>query len=126
MINRPLIVFLTTLFLLFSGVLKADTVNEDALSIKADSEIGSNIGHFIDQQDRIRILQSLKTGNASNPSIWKSARSGIAYTVTPNGMVESRQKACRDFTLKTALGSFQKVFSGTACRQDNGKWVVLE
>ena len=126
MIKRVLCASIATLSLLASGVLGADTVYKDSLSIDADSGIGSNFGHFIDQQDKSRILQSLKSGNASEPTTWKSDKSGIAFTVTPDSVVRSEQNACRDFTLKTSLGTFLREFPGTACRQDDGRWVVMK
>ena len=126
MINRFLCASVATLSLVVSGVLKADTVDKDSLSIDADSVIGNNIGHFIDQQDKSRILQSLKSGDASEPTAWKSDKSGIAFTVTPDSVVRSEQKTCRDFTLKTSLGTFLREFPGTACRQDDGRWVVMK
>lgn len=100
--------------------------SKNRLSIKPDSIIGSNIGHFIDKKDRKQILQSLKSRNVNKPSIWKSANSGIEFTITPSSINKTQKNTCRNFILDAAIGSFIKEFSGTACKEKNGSWVVIK
>jgi len=121
MLNRTILVFAV-----LSLLMSVAQSRENSLSIDADSVIGSNIGHFIDEQDRNQILEALKSEHFTKASTWKSDRSGIAYTVKPGSLNESQQNACRDFTLNSAIGSFLKEFPGTACQVSDGNWVVVK
>ena len=121
MIKYTVLVFAVILFLVSNALASADT-----LLIRPDSMIGNNIGHFIDTRDKDRILQSLQSVNFNKPSSWKSASSGIAYTVKPGSLNKSEQKACRQFTLHFAFRSLRNTFPGTACQEKDGNWVVVK
>ena len=121
MLKYTVLVFAVILLTLSNALAMADT-----LVIRSDSIIGNNIGHFIGDQDKDRILQSLQSVNFNESSSWKSVSSGIAYTVKPGSLSNSEQKACRDFTLRFAFRTMRNELPGTACQEKGGDWVVVK
>lgn len=88
----------------------------------AGTMIGATIGRYMDEQDRMRtgeVLEYNRTGRSSN---WRNPDSGHEYTVTPTRTFESRQGPCRDFAVDAYVGGRREEVTGTACRDDDGRW----
>lgn len=89
------------------------------------SVAGANIGRHMDEQDRVRAAQVFETYPTGSPGSWRNP-DGIDYTVTPTRTYETAQGPCREFTMRAIIGGRPDTVYGTACRQPDGTWKVVQ
>lgn len=92
--------------------------------------IGSQLGQSLDRADRgyfENITQaSLEQTPAGTTSRWINPDTGNSGTVTPTRTYESSKgKYCREFTQTIEVGGERQEAYGTACRQGDGTWRVV-
>ncbi len=88
--------------------------------------VGSSIGKSMDKADHHCVGQALEHAPDSQAVAWSNPDNGSRYRVTP---VNSYQTAsggyCREYqTISTVNGRSQETY-GTACRQDDGAWKMM-
>ena len=88
--------------------------------------VGSTIGRYMDQQDRLHTAQTLEYNRTRESSVWRNPDSGNTYRVTPTRTFETAQGPCREFTLDANVGNRNQQVYGTACRQPDGSWKIVE
>ena len=94
------------------------------------SLIGSGIGQSLDRADRMymqrtthRSLESMPTGNTA---AWNNPDSGNSGTVTPQRTFQTaRGSYCREYQQTISVGGRTEEAYGTACRQPDGTWKVV-
>jgi hypothetical protein len=59
------------------------------------------------------------------PSQWRNLDSGNQYRVTPTRTYETAQGPCREYTVDGLIGGKRETMVGTACRQADGSWRVM-
>jgi surface antigen len=96
------------------------------LGIVAGAMIGSRIGRYMDEQDRMRTQMALEKNPTRQPSSWVNPDTGNRYTVTPTRTFETAQGPCREFTMDAVIGGRTEQVYGTACRQPDGSWKVVK
>jgi surface antigen len=96
------------------------------LGTLAGSAIGANIGRHMDVQDRVRTAEIMEYNRTGQPSGWKNPDSGNVYTVTPTRTYERAEAPCREFTMNANIGGKVERIYGTACRQADGSWKVVQ
>ena len=92
--------------------------------------IGGSIGESLDRADRMyykrtaqNALESTTTGTQSK---WINPDSGNSGTVTPTRTFQtSSGQYCREFTQEIIIDGRKDEAYGTACRQDDGSWKVV-
>ncbi len=91
----------------------------------AGSFIGSSIGQRFDEQDQSRIAYSMERNQRSS---WTNSTTGHRYTVVPSSSraPSSSNQQCREFTVDTEIGNQTETVYGTACRQDDGSWKIID
>lgn len=87
--------------------------------------IGGAVGRSMDEQDRIKTAHTLETVRTGVPSQWRNPDTGNVYTVTPTRTIESAQGPCREYTIDAMIGGKKEQVVGTACRQPDGSWRVV-
>lgn len=87
--------------------------------------VGANVGRSMDDTDRLKAAQALETGRTGVPSTWRNPDSGHEYTVTPTRTTQTAQGPCREYTMDGVIGGRSEKVYGTACRQPDGSWRVV-
>jgi surface antigen len=88
--------------------------------------IGGSIGKNMDDTDRLRMNQALERNNVNQPAYWHNQRTGVEYRVTPvKNVTYHGNRYCREYrTTADIAGKKQQVY-GTACRQPDGSWQMI-
>lgn len=89
--------------------------------------LGSEMGRQMDQLDEARLSRSLETTPTARPVSWVNPDTGSAYTVTPTRSYQrDTGMPCREFRMLADVGTEKQEVFGTACRQADGSWKVVE
>ncbi len=88
----------------------------------AGAAIGGAVGKSMDENDRLRVGQSLETVRTGVPSAWRNPDTGNEYTVTPTRTYDASSGPCREYTVDAVIGGKPEKVYGTACRQPDGSW----
>lgn len=92
----------------------------------AGAVIGGQVGKSMDETDRLKAQHALETNPTGQPSTWQNPDSGYTYTVTPVKTYKNTEgRYCREYTTKVNIGGKMEDAYGTACRQPDGTWEVV-
>lgn len=91
--------------------------------------LGSEIGRYMDDQDRAAAERSAQAALENNPdgrsANWKNPNSGHSGSTTPTRTYDTAEGPCREYTTSVVIdGKTQKAY-GTACRQPDGTWRIV-
>ncbi|WP_043739784.1 RT0821/Lpp0805 family surface protein [Thioalkalivibrio nitratireducens] len=92
----------------------------------AGAAIGGAVGRTMDDMDRLRTAQTLESVRTGVSTAWVNPDSGVQYQVTPTRTFEAATGPCREYTVDAMIGGRVEQVYGTACRQPDGSWRVLE
>jgi len=92
--------------------------------------LGSEIGKTLDEHDRLKMerttqaaLEHTRSGTVSS---WQNPDSGNSGTVMPVRTFQQADGAnCRDFEQTIVVGGETRQATGTACRQADGSWRIV-
>ena len=87
---------------------------------------GRAIGRHMDEQDRSMAAQALETRETHESTTWTNPDTGHEYTMTPTRTYDEAGRPCRDFVTEAIIDGRQETLRGTACRQADGSWQVVE
>ncbi len=87
--------------------------------------IGGSIGRSMDETDRMRTAQTFETVRTGVPSTWNNPDTGNEYAVTPTRTYETASGPCREYAIDAIIGGRREDVYGTACRQQDGSWKVM-
>ncbi len=92
--------------------------------------IGSEIGRSMDEVDRTRANEAVNRAHSApigETITWNNPQSGNSGTVTPlrDGTSTSGQY-CREFQQSITIAGETEQGYGTACRQPDGTWRILQ
>ena len=87
--------------------------------------VGGNVGRSMDATDRLKTAHALETVRTGVPTRWRNPDTGYQYTVIPNRTYEVTQGPCREYTVDAVIGGRAEKVYGTACRQPDGSWRML-
>jgi len=91
----------------------------------AGAAIGGSIGRTMDETDRMNTAMALENVRTGVPSTWVNPDTGYEYVVTPTNTYESDAGPCREYTMDATIGGRTEQIYGTACRQPDGSWQVV-
>jgi len=91
----------------------------------AGMAIGGAIGRSMDEVDRMNMAASLETTRTGVTTEWRNPDSGTHYVMTPTQTIESPEGPCREFTLDAQIGGQTEQVYGTACRNPDGSWRIV-
>ncbi len=92
--------------------------------------IGSEIGRTMDEQDEMQANQAVTEAHQAplgETIVWNNPDSGHSGTVTPvrDGSTSSGLY-CREFQQTITVSGRTETAYGTACRQPDGTWKIVE
>jgi surface antigen len=92
----------------------------------AGGAIGGSVGRSMDETDRLNTAMALENVRTGVPSTWENPDTGYEYVVTPTSTYESNSGPCREYTMDATIGGQTEQVYGTACRQADGSWQVVD
>jgi len=88
--------------------------------------VGNSIGRHMDQVDQYCTGQTLEYAQDRQSIQWHNPDDRISYNVTPINHFETRDgRYCREYTTQATIGGRLQQTYGTACRQPDGSWQIL-
>lgn len=91
----------------------------------AGAAIGGAIGRSMDETDRLKTAATLENVRTGVPSTWQNPDTGNEYTVTPTRTYTASTGPCREYTVDAIIGGKREKVYGTACRQPDGSWKIM-
>lgn len=92
----------------------------------AGAFIGGAIGKSMDETDRLKMNQALESNNVGQPAYWQNRRTGTEYTVVPTRDVSYEgNQYCREYRSTAIIAGKKQQVYGTACRQPDGSWKIM-
>lgn len=92
----------------------------------AGAAIGGAVGRSMDEVDRMKTATTLETVRTGVTSTWQNPDTGYEYAVTPTRTYETGTGPCREYTIRAEIGGGTEQVYGTACRQADGSWRVVD
>ncbi|MEE4303929.1 MAG: glycine zipper 2TM domain-containing protein [Wenzhouxiangella sp.] len=92
----------------------------------AGSAIGGSIGREMDELDRMKMSATLETTRTGVYTTWTNPDTGYDYRMVPTRTYESAEGPCREYTLDAEIGGKTEQVYGTACRQPDGSWRIVD
>ena len=95
------------------------------------AHLGGEIGRSLDRADRMHMARAtqaaLESGKAGSTASWSNPDSGHSGTVTPQpSFTNQKQQYCREYQQTVTIGGDTETAYGTACRQPDGTWKIVE
>lgn len=92
---------------------------------------GNYLGASLDEQDRQRATHTTQAALEDYPTgdtaTWRNPDSGNYGTVTPTRTyTDSNGQPCREYTTTVTVAGKQQQAYGTACRDAEGNWRIVE
>lgn len=91
----------------------------------AGMAIGGSVGRSMDDVDRMKLAAAMETTRTGVVTQWQNPDTGYQYAVTPTQTTETTEGPCREFTLDASIGGQTEQIYGTACRQPDGSWRIV-
>ncbi|MHA1544482.1 MAG: RT0821/Lpp0805 family surface protein [Alphaproteobacteria bacterium] len=93
--------------------------------------IGSEVGKGMDQRDRYEAQRAqryaMERGRSGYTQRWNNPDSGNYGTVTPAPAYQDQDgRYCRPYTQTITVDGQTRTLEGTACRQSDGTWVIVD
>jgi surface antigen len=93
--------------------------------------LGGAVGNALDQRDREYMrqsnYQSMETYRDGETSTWRNPNTGHYGSVTPTRTYQaSSGQYCREFQQTVTVGGSTEDAYGTACRQPDGSWRIVQ
>ena len=94
--------------------------------------LGNEIGHRMSCQDQAmyhtQTQHTLETQPSGTTVAWRNPETGAQGTVTPTRTYQSQQSGsyCREFQQTVIVGGREEQGYGTACRQPDGSWQIVQ
>jgi len=88
--------------------------------------VGQSIGRSLDRADQYCTGQTLEYSGDRQTVEWQDPDSEARYRVTPTSTYQARDgRYCREYTSQATISGQQQHTYGTACRQPDGSWEVV-
>ena len=88
--------------------------------------LGSNIGRSLAREDERRAQMVLEENRTGHPSHWVNPDSGADVTMVPTHTYQSSSgEYCREYQTTVVVGGKTEKAYGTACRQPDGSWRIV-
>jgi surface antigen len=88
--------------------------------------IGGNVGRSLDEGDRYCTGQALEQAPDSLPVVWHNPDTQSEYQVIPTRTFEHQGSYCREYTKQATIDGRTRSVHGTACRQPDGSWQIVQ
>lgn len=93
--------------------------------------IGNSIGSSLDKADMAAYHEAsqhaLETAQPGQTLPWRNSQSGNSGTITPSNYYKnSSGQYCREYTQTITVGGKREEGYGSACRQPDGSWQIVQ
>lgn len=93
--------------------------------------LGNQVGASLDRADMAHYNQTsqraLETGQSGQSFPWTNPQSGNSGVVTPSNYYQNNSgQYCREYSQKVTVGGRTQEAYGTACRQSDGTWQIVQ
>jgi len=88
--------------------------------------IGGAVGRSMTDTDRLKAAHTLESVRSGVPARWVNPDTGNSYVVVPTRTFDQAGAPCRDYTIDATIGGAKEKVVGTACRQPDGSWRVVQ
>jgi surface antigen len=101
------------------------------LGVIAGALLGSQVGQSLDRADLAYSQRSAQEAFETRPSgapvAWRNPDSGNSGTITPRPAYQTAAgQYCREFSQTITVGGRTEEGYGTACRQPDGSWKIVQ
>ncbi len=96
-----------------------------AVGVLAGALVGSSIAKGMDQGDNECIRKALEASNDRKQVAWHNPDTGADYRVQPSKTFQRDGRYCREYTTTAVIGGRTKKTYGTACREPDGSWQLM-
>jgi surface antigen len=100
------------------------------VGVLAGGFIGSQVGKSLDEADvqyaNRSTQNALNNGVSGQPVAWRNPDSGHQGTIVPQPAYQQNGTYCREFTQTITVGGQTQDGYGTACRQPDGSWKIVQ
>lgn len=86
--------------------------------------VGGEVGRQMDRQDALCVDQALETAPDGSTITWNSGRETYRVTPTETAQVDDG-RYCREYRAQSTVDGRQTQVYGTACRQPDGAWQIV-
>lgn len=101
-----------------------------SLGVFAGGLLGSEVGKSLDRADQVYAQQAMNRAHAApigETITWNNPQSGHTGTYTPIREGQSTSgRFCREFQQTVTVGGRTEQAYGTACRQPDGSWQIVQ
>ena len=88
--------------------------------------VGLEIGRSLDRVDELRARHVLEYNRVGETTRWVNPDAGSQVTITPTQTYQrSSGQYCREFQTDIIVGRNREKAYGTACRQPDGSWRIV-
>lgn len=87
--------------------------------------LGGKIGKSMDRQDQMEMQRALETAPTGRSIGWSNPDTGNRYTVQPTRTYYQERLPCREYTTRAVIDGQTQTIRGSACRQPDGTWHVV-
>ena len=91
--------------------------------------IGNSVGKSLDRADQQYATQTANSALERYPdgqaSTWKNPNSGHSGSTTPTRTYQTADGPCREYQTSVVIDGRTQTAYGTACRQPDGSWKVV-
>jgi surface antigen len=89
--------------------------------------VGGSIGRAMDQVDQACAGQVLERVPDRQTIVWQNPDAGSSYWVTPMRTYQAAGgEYCREYRTTALIGGGRQTVTGTACRQPDGSWRIVQ
>lgn len=89
--------------------------------------VGGGIGMALEAEDRQRAAYVLESTPTDHTETWQNPDTGAYYEMTPQRTYRTQEGTpCREFTMVADIGGQPEQVYGTACRQADGSWKIID
>ncbi len=88
--------------------------------------LGYIVGNEMDKYDRVQLNNAYEKGPSGQPVSWVNPDSGSNYQVVPQPAYQNSRtnQVCRQAEVMVTIDGQPQKTSSTACRNDQGQWVL--
>jgi surface antigen len=88
--------------------------------------LGSSVGASLDRADELQAQQVLEHNRVNQARTWHNPDTGNDVTVTPTRtFTRPSGETCREYTTSVVIQGKRETAHGTACRQSDGSWQIV-
>ncbi|MCW5590115.1 MAG: hypothetical protein KIT27_10715 [Legionellales bacterium] len=92
--------------------------------IKSGDFVNGSLGKGMDLVDNLRLNQFLSAAQPTQTFSWQNSNTHFQFTATAGDYVENPNMSCRKYTIVAFIPN-KSSFTGTACKHQDGSWVLL-